>query len=102
MVDQFSPRLTSDLASNQNFQALKNMATQIIRGKLLQNVFIENIELGTGVTAVSHTLDKRPQGWFIVRKNANADVWEPSESVSPTKVINLQASSPVTVDIIFF
>ena len=102
MVNQFSPRLTKDISSNQNFKDIETLVIQIIRGKLLQNVFVEGVQLGTSVSTVSHTLNRRPQGWFIVRKDANADVWEPRESASPTKVINLQASSPVNVDIIFF
>ncbi len=102
MVNQFSPRLTKNVTSDQNFKDLETLSVQIIRGRLLQNVLVEGVQLDTTVSTVSHTLDRRPQGWFIIRKNANADVWEPSDSASPTKVINLQASSPVTVDIIFF
>ena len=102
MVDPFSPRLTNDQPTNQNFQDIRNLATQIIRGALLQNVFIENVTLGPQVSSVSHTLNRRPHGWFIVRKNAEADVWEPRDSASPSKVIDLQASAEVTVDIIFF
>ena len=102
MVEEFSPRRVSDLATNQNFQDLRKLPIEINRGKILNNVIVNAITLDTNVSAISHTLNRRPQGWVIIRKDANADVWEPTPSASPSKLINLQASSTVTLDILFF
>jgi hypothetical protein len=52
---------------------------------------------------INHGLDRNIQGWVVVNKNANADVWESSTVNNfPSKQIILKASATVTVKLYFF
>jgi hypothetical protein len=102
MVEKFSPRWVLDTDVNINFKNVEKFSQQVILGRLLDNVIITGIELSTSITQVAHKLGRRPLGWIVVRKNSGVNVWEPSNSDSPARLINLQASGIVTIDLLFF
>ncbi len=66
------------------------------------------IVLGTTPKNIAHKLGRAYRGWFIVDKNANADVWvdpavagvDPNPDV--TKFVRLDASATVTVKLWVF
>lgn len=70
----------------------------------LDSVIVENVVLTSGVdNQVEHKLNRKIVGWQIIRKNANADVWESSTANNiPSSVIILRSSATVTVSFIFF
>jgi hypothetical protein len=102
VVDSFSKRLTGNEIIDRNFSELERFSREVVAGNLLDNVIIENITIGTSVTTIPHSLGREPIGWVIVRQDANATVWEPSQAIQPTTLINLQASNAVTVSILLF
>lgn len=76
----------------------------IIQANLLDGLLIEDVELTSGQdNVVPHLLNRVPQGWIIVRKNADSRVWE---NVSGNRLKNanllLQCSSSVTVSLWVF
>jgi len=59
--------------------------------------------LSTTPLAVAHGLGRPITGWLVTRKNAAADVYEAAGvNLAPTKTINLVATFPVDVTIMFF
>lgn len=64
---------------------------------------IPSVSLTTGTAnKVSHKLGRKYVAWTVVRKSANADVWEDNYSSpsNPGKFVVLQCSADVKVDIL--
>lgn len=66
-------------------------------GKLL-----EDVTVGTSATEIVHGLGQPVRGWFAVRQDTNAVIWEPSTTSTPNQSLNLQATSSCTVSLIIF
>jgi hypothetical protein len=81
--------------------SVKETFSSIVRSPLLNGNTVV-VDLVTSLTEVSHGLNRNIQGWFIIRQNAQAAIWEPSESDTPNKTTRLEASAAVTVTIYFF
>jgi hypothetical protein len=81
--------------------SIRDTFASIVRVALLNGNAVEAV-LGTSPVEVSHGLNRPILGWFIVRQNAQAAVWEPSASDTPSKTLRLEASAAVTVTITFF
>jgi|ERR1700759_2067623 len=68
----------------------------------VRKITVHSIALGTTTVAVAHQLGKKPVGWQIIDKNAQADVWRDSTQTTTNDTIPLKASATVTVDIQFW
>lgn len=67
-----------------------------------QNNLVE-VAIGTGDTIVNHGLKRPVQGFLVVRKQAQTDVWESTTSnAQPQNQIILKASVAATVTLYFF
>ena len=68
------------------------------------NGTVKSLPLLVGIdNIINHGLDREVQGWTVIDKNANSDVWQ-STSVNnfKSKQIILKCSADVTVKIYFF
>ncbi len=75
----------------------------IQNSRIWQGVLIKSVSLSTGsVTLLEHKLNRDPQGWTIVSKNAQSDVWENKTNVIRKRFIGLECSANVVVDIWIF
>ncbi len=101
-MKQFSSRRTNDQTLDRNFDELAQFSVDVIASQIVDNIIVKDIELGASPTNVAHLLGRAPRGWFIVRKNSNAEVWEPQASPQPSTLITLQSSVTTTVDVLFF
>lgn len=81
--------------------SVKETFSSIVRSPLLNGNIVQ-ANLTTSSVEVSHGLNRNIVGWFIIRQNAQAAVWEPAASETPNKTVRLQASASVTVSIYFF
>lgn len=64
---------------------------------------VKAVVLSINDTDVPHGLGRLPRGYIISKLNVSAIVFDGDESAtSPKKFISLQATTAVTVDIIFF
>jgi hypothetical protein len=63
---------------------------------------LTSVAIGTSSTEVAHTLGRRVVGWVVVRRDANAVVWESTTQTDRTRFLTLQAGSAVTVDLLVF
>lgn len=70
----------------------------------LDSVIVQDVILSSGIdNAVEHKLNRKLTGWQIIRKDANADVWESSTvNSTPSKTIILRSSATVKLSFIFF
>lgn len=77
---------------------IQNLVNQI--NISITNGTIINTQVLTTDTIVNHLLGRKPKGWIVVDKDANADVWR-SGSTTDKKVI-LSATTSVNVVLYFF
>lgn len=93
--DPLQQRLQDSIA--QSFQQFEKLPQ-------LDSVIVSDVTLASGIdNQVEHKLNRPIQGWQIIRKDANADVWESSTvNTAPSSVIILRASATVKISIIFF
>ena len=101
-------KLKKVFTKNEDVQALQdNVAHYLVQLDSLPELdshFIQDIRLTSAVdNIVPHELNRRIQGWYVVRQNANAVVYESSTvNDNPTAYVILRASATCTVSIIFF
>lgn len=77
--------------------------------KLTQNVplldgrLVTDVALSGTTTRVEHGLSRRPQGWVVVGKSADARVWDMQSSNNlQDRYLDLRASGAVTVALWIF
>lgn len=75
----------------------------LIKSQFLSGVFVEKTLASGTDNIINHGLGVKVQGWTIVGKNANADIWESSSTNSfPDKQLLLRASATVTAKLYIF
>lgn len=80
-------------------QNLINFTGQFSKVQLLDGILLKGLVVNTSLQ-LSHKLGRIPQGYIIVSKNANANVWN---DIPFTKdFINLNSSGNVTIDMWVF
>jgi hypothetical protein len=63
---------------------------------------VANLALTTTPIAVTHGLDRVPQGWLVVKQSAGAVVYSPSAATDPTATITLASTASMIVTLMFF
>lgn len=91
--------VSTDVELSQLVSTLREWSKQFKDIPFLDGRLIEDIVVTTSTVSVAHKLSRQPRGWFIVSKNANADVWESSKSSS---YLVLDSSATVTISIWVF
>lgn len=75
---------------------------QVLKKQIIDGRIIEDVVVNTGSpVSVAHGLGKAVRGWVVIKKNANADVWD-SASVTPTATMDLNSSANVTISLWVF
>lgn len=96
---------------NEELNRIQDRLVAVLNPVLLQAILdgriIEDAKLAAGGANndVAHKLNRKPIGWFVVGKNAQADVWDAQSGLSEarqTQVLRLRASAAVTVDVFVF
>lgn len=82
--------------------ALSKVFNAIQKKQILDGRLIENIEISTGtVKEVAHGLQSNPRGWIVVKKNAEATIWETASTLAG-RTLSLNASANVTISLWVF
>lgn len=80
-------------------QQLQDNVYEVVRPwegvPMLSGLLLQDVVLGATATDVPHGLGRRPVGWFIVRRNGTAIVYEPSVSAIPDRFLKLQATATI-------
>jgi hypothetical protein len=81
---------------------LKAVTDAILSNPLLDGRLL-TVDLASGAfTAVSHGLGRPPQGYLVLRRSANAAIWDQSNSTDASAFLYLQPSATVTVTLWVF
>lgn len=90
-----------DLAKVQ--ENVANFVEPLQNSQIWQGVLYKGISLSSAsTTLVEHKLNRDPQGWIIVSKNANSNIWENNTGVITKRFIGLDCSADVIVNIWIF
>lgn len=84
---------------------IREIFDEIADKEHLDSFLIEDVSLTTaaGTNNVAHKLGRAIRGWHIVKKNANADIWQdPESTVDQTLFLPLKVDADVTVSIVLF
>jgi len=70
----------------------------------IDSFLIEGVELTTGsANYVDHLLDRKINGWWVAKRNAEATIWEDeSVTVDSTKQLVLQCSANTKIDLVVY
>jgi len=103
LIPSFKKTRTDDASLRQVQDSIDLVFGQIIRRKILDGVLIENVSLVSGTNIVSHTLGRPINGFLVVRRNANEEVWNSTtDRINESLAVALDASGTVTVSLWFF
>lgn len=89
------------------FQLMQNSWGAILN-PLLQNpsnipVVLKSVALINGTTYVNHLLQRKLQGWKIIRQRASASIYDDQDNnAQPDLTLKLISSAAVTVDLEVF
>jgi hypothetical protein len=92
-------------ADNREFNRLQDnieqSLTPVIDSRIVDGVYIKEIDLSTSDTLVEHKLGREPLGFLVVRKFATGDVYESLTDASGNnydrnKFINIKASTTLS------
>ena len=95
------------LTQNQELNRIQDeTARELDRLQFLQffanGKLLEDVAVGTSNTEITHGLNQPARGWFIVRLDTDARIWEPYLTGTPKVSIYLRASAACTVSLIIF
>lgn len=85
-----------ELSRVQDFlaNAIDRLDSEIVNGHQ-----IDSIDLTAGeANTINHGLGRNLRGYIVVRKDANASIWDETSS-TPAKTLKLQTSSDCTVSL---
>jgi len=75
----------------------------ISRKEILGGQLVEGVELALGATSIPHGLQRDLIGWFVVRQNGNAIIWDSQDdNALSSRTLVLNASAAVTVSLWVF
>ncbi len=76
---------------------------QVLNNPITQGIIIPNVQLTTGVNAISHKLGNMLRGWVLTRQRGPATIYDAqATNPFPQLTLNLNASADVNVDIYVF
>ena len=102
-MSAFSLVQTTDRNTNQLQSNIAQALNPLLNNALLQGSIIKGVSLSVGSNSVNHGLNRKLQGWIIIRKRASSDIYDTQDSnSSPDKTLQLTASVAVTVDLYCF
>lgn len=81
------------------FRQILDRLNTIGGGALANGTLVRDVALTTSSVKVPHTLGRKPRGYIVTKRNANAVVYNGDFSI---RFLNLTASAAVTVDLWVF
>jgi len=97
----------SQLSGNRDVQfAQQSQASALqplLRNPITNGIILEKVALLVGSNTIQHKLDRKLQGWVLVRKGAAADVYDTQDTnTTPDRTLVLVSDAVVTVNIYVF
>lgn len=74
----------------------------VISNILVNGQLLRNIPLAIGSNAISHSLQRNLNGWFLVSPKGSAVVYQAAQQPNPTLTLTVIASAAITTDLWVF
>lgn len=101
-LPRFAKVQVDDDALNRVQDRIKQVTDALVANQLLEGRLV-TVTLAAGAfTPVSHGLGRRPTGYLVVRRNANAAIWDQGDTPDSNAFLYLQTSATVTVTLWVF
>jgi hypothetical protein len=83
---------------------MRDFANDITALNILNYVLIRDINLVTGqINKINHKLNRNIIGYYVVRKNVAADIWdEQNQNNLPKSTLDLQTNADCKISLIIF
>lgn len=102
MIAPFRRVRSQDDVVRQLQDAVGAVFQDVVSREILDGQVIEGVQITTGTPyAVSHKLSRALVGYIVIRKNADANVWD-SVSAAPSSILILNSSANVTISVWVF
>jgi len=96
-------KLGGSITESKMQENTSNALAPLQNSAILDGVLLKEVSLVSGTNYVSHKLRRKIQGWAIVRKRANVDVWDDQDNnVNKTTSLKLETSGDVVIDLWIF
>lgn len=94
---------TPDRLVNQLQQNINSQLNQIIANPIVSGNIINNVVLAVGDNTINHMLGRNLQGWIIILKSANSNIFDKqSTNSTPNLTLVLNSSGIVTISLYVF
>jgi hypothetical protein len=101
-LPRFSKVQVADEALNRVQDRLKTVTDALVANLIMDGRLVTVTLTSGGFSAVSHGLARPPQGYLVVRRDANANIWDRPNSSDAFAFLYLQPSATVTVTLWVF
>lgn len=101
-LPRFAKVQVDDDALNRVQDRIKQVTDALVANQLLEGRLLTVTLTAGAFTPVSHGLGRRPTGYFVVRRNANAVLWDRADAADANAFLYLQPSATVTVTLWVF
>lgn len=99
MAGNLSPKLPWDLA-NPKWAATLN---PVIGNPLVNGLVLSNIPLVSGTNVINHKLGRNLQGYIVILKSANVDIYDSQQTNQmPDLTLRLISSGTATISLYVF
>lgn len=73
----------------------------ILKNATTNPLILPNVTLALGDNVVNHRLGRKLQGWYISRIRGPATIYDTQDiNIMPTLTLQLNASAPVSIDLV--
>ncbi len=95
--------LSKDISVNKIQDNLDKFFEGLRKVNILNGTLIKNVDLTTGsANRIEHKLDRIPEGYIVVKKNAVADIYDNSTGTRQDLFLDLNTTANVTISIWIF
>lgn len=103
MLRSFRKLNTDSRELNQVQENIEQTFRAVLVAELLGGQLLTDVQLASGANRVQHGLSQPLQGYFVVRKNGIADIYDTKSSkVVDRNILILNSTASVTVDLWVF
>lgn len=101
-LPRFTKVQVEDEALNRVQDRIKQVTDALVANQLLEGRLLTVTLTAGAFTRVSHGLGRPPTGYIVVRRNANAVIWDQPNGTDSGAFLQLQPSATVTVTLWVF
>ncbi len=101
-LPRFAKVQVDDETLNRVQDRIKVVTDALVANQLLEGRLVTVTLTAGAFTQVTHGLGRQPQGYIVVRRNANAVIWDQPNSTDANAFLYLQPSATVTATLWVF